>query len=272
MDSTIVGAIIGAVGALIASVLGAKLGNARKDLKKIEGAIASSGKGPDSLLSRTAAFTIAKVEKVVSLDAEGSGTATFRWHGIQPGQEFQNLKVPIKYSVEGPGSSLGSPTVRELDHSSLPVRFAQIPQMAVAENDDVMSLTAQVLVNGNFGPESDPVSFEMEIPFTKGHLMTREAVEQTFGDTDWNQEFTASSVIAPTRELYEEVRFPESFRDRKLRVQAVAFVGGTNVVHRSETKRIESGFDLVDDVASLRVDEPVLGLAYAISWMPPRAG
>lgn len=99
--------------------------------------------------------------------------------------------------------------------------------------------------------------------------MTRDEALEAYKSSSWKQEYYGSIVIAPTETVTLEVRFPDSFKKLSPPPDAVAFVDETHTVHNSETHRIKDSFSFSESVAKMEVRNPVIGLSYAISWMPP---
>jgi len=49
------------------------------------------------------------------------------------------------------------------------------------------------------------------------------------------------------------------------------FIGHTEVVHNEESRRVSAGFHYSGTAAEFTVENPVIGLNYAVAWMPPPA-
>lgn len=271
MDSTIIAAIIGAVGtitsAFIAVVFQRQRNEAKKQLDKLEEAIIAAGKQDGGMLTQSAAYKIGRLEKVVEFDETGKGTQIQQFIDIRANQCFDNLQIPFMFSVEGATSHLDKPIVKELDNSVVPVDYTDLTILELKENKK--ELRGRFVLHGHFRPDSGPASFYWRQDFQGAFIMKRDEVLETYKKSDWKQEYSASVVIVPTDFLKIEVRFPENFKKLSPIPSPVAFVGGTHVVHEDETQRIAKTFQFAEGKANLAIQNPIVGIVYAVSWMPP---
>jgi hypothetical protein len=171
------------------------------------------------------------------------------------------------FSVEGVNAHLDKPIVKELDNSVVPVDFTDLTALELQENKK--ELRGRFVLHGHFRPDSGPVSFYWRQDFQGAFIMKRDDALEAYKKSDWKQEYTASVVIVPTDLLVIDVRFPENFKKLSPMPSSVAFVGGTHVVHEDETQRITNSFHYSEGKANLTIQNPVVGMVYAISWMPP---
>lgn len=267
MDPTIIAGVIGAggsvIGAFIAVIFHQRRKTAESQRVELEAALGKSRQ----VLSEVAPYTIKKLIKEVSFDENGKGEQKQEWHGIKANQRYENLEIPFRFYVDGRLSELAEPKGKELDGSSLSVQLICEPSKNSKSNKK--ELRGRFRILGYCDKDSDPISFFWLQGFSGAFLLTREEVQNAFEGSGWLTEYSASSVVVPTESLEMHISFPITHKEKVIKPSPVAFVGGTHVVNRQETARIIEGFRFVDDRASLLVKEPIVGMTYAISWMPP---
>lgn len=261
MDPTvIVVALIGAAGTVTAAFVTRLVGRRRekRSVQKTEVAVASMGKE----LAVEAPYTLQRLEVDFRFDDDGKGEQIKRWVGLRANQHIQNLEVPFQTRINCPGGQLRTPEAKEIGDSPLTVSIRELVQTELTSN-------GKVRLNGQCGPGTRSTSFYLKHPFDKAFCLTRRDAEDAYKNDDWPQEVAFSSVPVPTNELLVSVSFPPSHAHLKPDPSAVVFFGGSEVVHSSETTRVQSTFKYADGKATLTVPNPVIGLSYAVSWMPP---
>ena len=237
---------------------------AQEDKQKAEKAIAAGGR----VLAVEAAFEVDEYEVTYEYGDSGEGVHCKQWHRIKPRHTFTTLAIPFDIVVACPGASLREPRVRKLDEGH-PL------DVAIDEADLIrtgVSSQGRILVSGRYGPETEPISIILEQPFDKVFCLTEEEVRDAYSGDEWRQEFGAAAVASPMRELSLRVTYPPSHHGRMVSLPSlVVFYNRTETIHAEETDRIRAAGALTFDgkTATLRVGNPLIGLSYAISWMPP---
>lgn len=260
MEPTVVVALIGAAATITAALVTGFLGRRReqRSVKKTEVAAASMGRE----LAGDAPYALQRLEVEYRFDDDGKGEQLRRWVGLRANQHIQNLEVPFQARISCPGGKFGAPEAKEIGDSPLTVSIRELVQTDLTSN-------GKVRLNGQCGPGTKPSSFYVKHPFEKAFCLTRHETEDAYKNDDWPQEVASGSVPVPTNDLYVTVSFPPSHGQLKPEPSPVVFFGGSEVVHSFETSRVQSTFKYADGKAALTVPNPVIGLLYAISWMPP---
>jgi hypothetical protein len=206
-------------------------------------------------------YEVKEISLFVKFAEDGRGVMRKQWHGIKARQAFQNLTIPFDFGTS-PSGSLEEPSVETLAGSSRPVSMEEKLKTGTGWK-------GTLLIHGPFFPGSGQVSFQLVQPFGKAYCMNRQEAELAYKHDAFKLEYCAASVYAPTDSLKFEVSFPPSHEKLDPEPSPVAFIGETESIHIEETKRIKANGHFTGGVATLTIDSPVIGLRYAISWMPP---
>lgn len=258
MDQEIFGALIGAIATVAAALIGLVTGRRqqKKERVKDQDAFASVPK-----LS-TSTHSVEIVESRTEFDENGSGKHSRRWLGLRTVQSLQNLRVPYRMSASGPNGSIGRPQVKEADGSVLTATWHGNVESAII-------VEGSIVLNGVFGPTTGFVGYELEQVFESGLFVSRKEVEAAYRDDDWHTEYVGISVRDPIGRLKMAVVFPPSYEGLKPPPTAVVFIGESERVHRMETERVGRLLTITANVAAIAVENPLEGMQYAITWMPP---
>jgi hypothetical protein len=264
--ATVIGAGLGAVatwwglrGKRLEAQQEAKRANT--SLQKLETAIVDTGKSPDVVSGF--GYSTKQQCHTWTISDDGSGTTIQEVIELRAHQTFQNLAIPFRSSGDG---SREPPRARVLPPSVQRVRIDRVTR----HSEQV--LEGQVVIDGVIGPTSVPVSYILESSFHGLFAMTRSECETRFANSAWKTEYSSKVVSCPMETLKLIVRFPPLFHHHIEPPKPVVFLGRTETVHGGETDRImASGADLEFDgkVVSLRISRPIIGLKYAITWLPP---
>ena len=182
-------------------------------------------------------------------------------------QRFENLEIPFKFGVHGEGAELYEPEGREMESSCKPVRL--VSNWPIPKDTTEVVLKGKFQVQGTCDTDSEFIGFWYLQEFKGAFIMSREKAEKEYRKSKWKTEYTASVVIVPTDKLTVSIEFPEHYNKKEIRPDSVVFLGSTHVQNDSETKRIKEQFSMEGNKATLTVDNPVVGMPYAITWMPP---
>jgi len=266
MENDALVAYIAAGGGIVAAIVTGifsliKVKGAKKHTLEIEDALTVSGKVFPSV------YSIKEISKEISVEADGSGSQMQAWSGLTTSQHFDYLEIPFHYTVEGDDAVLLEPEGRESLGSSLPVKL--ISDGVVENNSGKKRLEGKFQIQGSCGPDSDGVSFWYKQQFKGSYLMNREAAESAYKNSKCKTEYSASSVIVPISCLKLKIQLPNNFTQKAIMPSTVVFIGSTHVVNETETLRIKNGFTINGTTLSLQVRDPVVGMYYAITWMPP---
>jgi len=273
MDPTTAGivvALIGAAAGIIATVI-QTIGKrkATEKTQKIETAVLKAG---DRISASGAPYRIKRFEKITEFKDTGEGTFTKTWTGVTTDQSFDNLRIPFRSRFECHGAKILQPVVEELAVSSLSVKLEGVSSAELTEVGETI-MEGKIVVIGHFSKDTGPVSFYLRQPFVKGFCLTRKEAIEAYKDADWKQEYGAMPVAVPIEELIIVVHFPPSHSEMTISPSPVVFIAGTETVHaeRTEHTHQRQQFQFINRVATLTIRNPVIGLSYAISWMPPAA-
>lgn len=269
MESVILASIIGAVGTISASFVAVLFKREKKlaeeKIDKIESAISTSS----DEFSNAAPYSLDLVKKTVTLEKNGDAKQNQEWHNLCPNQKFNRIQVPIKFTVDGNNASFGEIEGGELPSSSMPVK------LIIHEEDDLKGhkkIEGCFEIIGLSTPETNDISFYLDQEVKKAFRKTKEETLSAYQNTEWQTEYTSSRVIFPTNRLELTTRFPNSYDLKIIRPNFVVFMGGTHIVNGLETERVRSGFKILKQEVNLTVEKPIVGLSYAITWMPPPRG
>lgn len=238
----------------------------KKKIRDIEHAMNSTLNSNTGVLSDNFPYSIKKYEKEVEFTIDGAGKQVTRWIDLRAKQSFTNLEIPWNFIVEQADSAIGDTIASEIEPSSGCVQF--VDRRVYEIDDSTKEVRGKFKILGHFGVDSEPVSFECAQMFEGAFQLTRESALKQYENTDWPEEYTSSTSIAAMQALSVQVIFPEEY-DFKTAPSPVAFIGKTHHVHELETTRIRDGFAIDGRKVTLNVDNPAIGLRYAISWMPP---
>lgn len=257
MADTIVTALISAVAALGAAAIPVVY-KARQARRKT-----------DQLVSDAANQAAAQLPYVVESELlslrfgdDGSGEYRRELRGISVRQEIQNLRIPFKWDVACPGAKLLQPFGGPASASDPPV------DLEIRESTDKGS-KGDVVINAFLSPRGDPVSVVFGQPFAKAVCMTRSEAEAAYRNDAWRTEYIVGSPGTRAKTLRVQVDFPPGQRQLTQRPRPVVFQAKAEEVHGSELGRVQDRLSYIDGRAILTVDDPVVGLRYGISWMPP---
>ncbi|MBU8921028.1 MAG: hypothetical protein KOO63_04315 [Bacteroidales bacterium] len=266
----IVVALVGALGVIIAALVtrGITQKQNQLEINGIEKAVRDVGKADSGRIKFVAPYYIQRVERYDKISCDGDEIDTYRYIGVKAYQSFDNLRIPFIVGVEGPDAVFHEPTVKELPGSSLTVTLDKVEKFTIP-NLNQSYIKGFIVINGHFSPETNPVSFERIVNCDRIYCMTKEEAVETYQHSDWKQEYSIVEANVPTDELVLTIEFPECMKEMNPGPSPLVFIGDSEIVHQGETKRIISKFQFKDRIAQLQVESPILGLRYAITWMPP---
>lgn len=272
MDPVLVTALIGA-GTNVTTIGVAVYQNRQK--VKAERAKADAERGVQKigggagLATVAAAYTVEVWKIKASFGDDGSGEKLKTWNGLRPTQTIQDLTIPheVKLQHQTTGTQISKPTV-EMPGS--PAGVTLLTSSITRPGGDLIS-TAEVRINGRVDTNS-LLNINLRQAFDGGFCMTKEEAEAVFANDRWKLDYQAARIPVPTGKVRIQVTFPPSFGAMAPVPSAVVFYGDTEIVHDAETDRAnEAGVSYEGGIAVLEMDNPLVGLAYAITWMPPPA-
>jgi len=195
---------------------------------------------------------------------EGSGEEVRRWVNLRATETHINLSIPYAFVVARPKGRAASPRVAELlnPKSDLPARFR--PEKTGPRKPH--RADGHIEIPGRLTKDTRFVGFEIRQGFERAFCMTRDELAVAYADDKWKTEYVAAEVIAPTDILEISVTLP--WREG-VSAEPIVFVGHDETTQDPETDRIRDSFTFDGTVAVLRVEKPLRGLHYAVSWMPP---
>lgn len=213
-------------------------------------------------------YRINRQVKEFHLDGQGNAVIQSLWDGIEPFQEFSNLKIPYSFRAEGNGVRISKPVVKELESSDFPVVMRDLRFRSNAKN--YSEYTGNFTILGHCTTSECNIGFKSTQEVEKGYTRSKEEAEKRYKTTDWENEYCASKVLVPMDELELVIVFPYELKELSGKPFPVCFVSGTHTIHIKETEIIKDGFSYeFDKKAILKIKDPTPGLTYAISWMPP---
>jgi len=265
LDPAVIAALIGFAGTIVASGLTVSTSRRRKEeqTRKREAELALKKVAePDGVLAIESAYTLECYEVRMEFDEEGSGKNERLWRGIVSTRTIENLTFPYAFQVDSPNGRVGVPVVRELDNSDL------VPTLVDnVETEKLISGT--VLLPGLFVKHDTKAEFSITVPFERAICTTRQRAQAAYAGDAWKQEYLTARVKAPAKVLRIVISMPPSHRALRPEPSAVVFVGDEELVNQAETERVRPLLTFADGRATLVVDKPLIGMNYAISWMPP---
>ncbi len=209
-----------------------------------------------------APYTVRLDELEVTFDDDGKGAYRWKREEVRARQEIQNLKIPFKWELACPGGRLFKPDARGLTQADLPVELHLMEESATL-------MRGNIVISGFLGPDSEPTSLAITQPFSKAFCMTRAEAAAAYRRDLWKMEYAASSCRVPVTTLVVTVVFPASHGALAQKPVLIVFYPETERFHASEARRITNDFAVAEHRATLTVDNPLVGLRYGISWMPP---
>ncbi|WP_209405795.1 hypothetical protein [Pseudozobellia sp. WGM2] len=213
-------------------------------------------------------YRIKRQVKEFHLDGNGNAVIQSLWDGLEPFQEFSNLKIPYTFTAEGNGVRISKPVVIELNDSDYPVVMRDLKFRS--NGKDYSEYKGNFTILGHCSTSDCKIGFKCTQEVEKGYTSTKKEAQQRYKNTDWENEYCASKVLVPMDELELAIIFPYELKELSGKPYPVCFVSGTHTIHIKETEIIQNGFEYeFDKKATLRVKDPTPGLTYAISWMPP---
>lgn len=257
METTTLVAFIGAggvVGGAIVTLFGRFLFDRKKETTP-----PVVGFPPGEGNEQIAAYEIEEITFATTLEADGRTESVREYRGIRAraaGTVLQNQEVP--YKVNASCGTFGQPVVKDV--SGLPTELRITSQSAQLIEGSIMML-------GLLRSDSR-TDFDVSQPAEGMFLMTREAVLSAYKNAKWKTEYQSLTTAVPTKLLKITLRFPPSFKGMG-KATSVVF-GDQEEVDQGETNRVKNALVMVSSaVAVLTVEDPKIGLRYAISWMPP---
>lgn len=202
-------------------------------------------------------YSLERAEIVVQFDEHGDGLFLRRETGIRPAVDLAEIVVPYRFGVV-PGGSLGTPEVKPFSHSA-EWRSSQ---------ETSTSFSGAVVLKGPFPVNQSVPGFELRQPFKKAFFTTKEETLKAYKDENIKREYVGIATYVPARILRCEVLFPPSHRSLSEGPDGCAFVGETEFINETETKRL-SVEKLEPDRAVLTIEHPRPGIRYAITWLGP---
>jgi hypothetical protein len=213
-------------------------------------------------------YRIKRHVKEFHLDGKGNAVIQSLWDGIEPFQEFSNLKIPYTFTAEGNNVRISKPIVKELDDSDYPVVMRDLKFRS--NGKDYSKYTGNFTILGHCTTSECNIGFKSTQEVEKGYTSTKNEAENRYQNTDWENEYCASKVLVPMDELELILIFPYELKELSGKPYPVCFISGTHTIHIKETEIIKDGFEYeFDKKAILKIKDPTPGLTYAISWMPP---
>lgn len=217
-------------------------------------------------------YSLNKMEKSLTLDSEGNGLVLAKWLGINYNQNILNLNIPYEYQFFENGTKVGKPDVKKERNSEFDVIYRD------SSGREYKNSNGEIIVKGNFiilgkgGEKTGFVGFKSATNIEKGFLMSAEEVQHVYGNDDWIYEFFISQVITTTGFLEVSVSYPFDISQMVTKPFPVSFLFGGNHLNRFETDRIKDMLTVESsrNKATLNVEDPIPGILYGISWMPPK--
>jgi predicted nucleotide-binding protein len=124
-----------------------------------------------------------------------------------------------------------------------------------------------VVIKGSLTQADPKLDFEYESSLTKAFLMTREEVEKTYEEQNFQYEYISLRTEMPTDKARLEISFPKGYAAELY--PGVFFGDESESMHDSELNRVADGFTRRANGARFVVDKPVVGFNYIIYWISP---
>lgn len=269
MDSQIVGALIGAVGIIIAAIIGvwgkSKAKEANEMSKKADEVERQFGNVSkhlqDESIRRYGFRASSMVSKAEIIDLQGTIKLTRSIHGVQiTGADVSLAAIPGIVWVEHPeGKITQFPDL--VGQPNFPKHVALTRERCGGKQCDF-----KVNVAGGLAQGDPPLDYTFQTVYSKGVCMTKEEASEAYGNDVFKMEYHSCDVDIPMGALELEVVFPQGY---VVETFAGAFLGKPEYMHNPELKRVQPSFARHSQGAHLRIEEPLFGLRYLIYWMPP---
>mgnify|MGYP005854792319 CR=1 FL=1 len=269
MDPEITAAIIGGVTTITASTIAYISTKRARDQKsayeELEQAInLSTKKGHE----QSAPFSFKQMNSTLRLNDSGEAMQLDEWIELKPNQRFENLVIPSETSIDGRDSKFLEISSGPCDESALPIAL----EHSITSSDEAEpthKLTGKFKLIGFCDESTTPLSFYLKLKTENSYRMTEASTVAAYGKSDWQTEYYAVSIYYPTNQISIKIILPEHFNANNTRPSLVVFINGTHVVNRQETQRVKPKLSTKDNKLSAFIDNPLAGMAYAITWMPP---
>lgn len=196
-------------------------------------------------------------------DEEGTGTYARTEEGIVPRFDMSEIIIPYRSSVTPQGAVY-------------PPELMLLPgtQGAVAWDPRISERTrvaGSIVIRGPFRASQKLPGYKLTQRFEKAFFVTRETTIQAYCDSAMQREYAGVAIHVPTRMLRCRVVFPPSHQKLSEGPSACAFIGESEFVNGPETNRISNYFTADAETAILAIENPRLGIRYAITWLAPAA-
>lgn len=269
MDPVIIGALIGAAGAIVAAVLGVwakskakKATEMSKKADEVERQVEGVSKGLQEESLKRYGFRVNSVlSKAEITDLQGTTKLTRSVREVQITRpDVMLADIPGMVWVDHPEGK-----INQFPELVTPTHFPKAVSLE-KERCEEKRCEFKVKVTGGLTQGDPPLDYEFQTVYSKGVCMTKEEMDEAYKGDIFKMEYHCYDVDIPMNVLELEVVFPPGYA-----VEAYAGVlfGKTEYMHNFELQRVQSGFRRELRGAHFRVQDPLLGFRYLIYWVPP---
>jgi len=194
-------------------------------------------------------------------DVSGSAVTQREWRGLQVSPQASMAAIPGFFTITN-GEFVRYPEIIAKNDS-----FPKAVQMRHVRTDP-RSCEYLMEIAGMLTADDPKLDCTVQVSHRGGFMMSREDVEAAFPTGTFRNEYQKVFVEIPLGEIQIDVKFPEGYQAECFHT---VFIGHSETVDNVELNRIHPGFQRNKTGASLHVDGPLLGYAYAIYWVSPTA-
>lgn len=282
-------AVIGAAGAVAAALVARKSGEKKGKILALQEARAEIHKRTEKIQQEKGKLALekGKIELEVSQNAkafqehlcerfgvkvdsikcvmnvqnsEGDASVNREWRGIKPNPGISISHIPGYFWVGTPGGS-----IEKGPYLSVDPQFNKNVSLVETERTETRS-KFRIEVVGGFDTGDTGLNFDVGVGYRKVVLMTSEEVSSAYRNDDFPLDYFSFDVEWPLDQLDLEVTFPEN---SGFKIYPGVFFGWTELMHKQELKRTQTGFTKTARGGRYTVPHPLVGLRYVLYWSPP---
>jgi hypothetical protein len=259
----IIAALITGAATVIAARQKLRADDLAKRLDGLQAGIEKLGKGlPDNLVDRYGFTVQSNVMKVEMKNINGDAVMTRTWKAIAISREVSLTSIPVKAAIDSPkGKLLGDPRLTSAESNGR--SFPKDVDLQVVKRTE-RSCEYLLTVAGALTRTDPPLDVRTDLDMQAGYVLSQSELATAYPNPTFRYEYVSLLVDIPTQVLEIDVRFPPGYQAQAF---AGVFLWDSEFMHDGELQRIRGGLEHRDDGgATLRVENPLLGLSYLIYW------